>query len=162
MDQQPLPTPAIPWSVDPTERPEQFTVAIQTFSSLPANRTPEAMFSKLRSAYGKPELQKARGAGQCLLTVNQGLCEPIQAFITRFEEILYRANAHVWPDAAKIVSLLVSLNNTWRTRIAERTDIPQAHQRPQAGLADNLIGNRTAGDRLYHLTFVGLKQALIS
>jgi hypothetical protein len=96
-----------------------------SFAKVPANRSPQRLIDKLQASYGEPNARQQ--AGQQMALLSQRSDERIHAYLLRFEEVLYRAGAESWPDAAKINSLVVSLNRSWRHRLSEQHDIPEKY-----------------------------------
>jgi len=95
------------------------------FAKVPGNKIPSRLYEKLRESYGEPNaIQKA---AQDLANLVQHDNEGISAFLNKFEELLYRANASTWPGDAKITSLVASLNKRWKRKLAEHTDVPDRY-----------------------------------
>ena len=64
---------------------------ILPFTKVPSNRIPSRLYEKLRESYREPNaIQKA---AQDLANLVQQNNERISAFLNKFEELLYRANA---------------------------------------------------------------------
>ncbi|KAI1492444.1 hypothetical protein F5X96DRAFT_377257 [Biscogniauxia mediterranea] len=87
---------------------------------------PDDLLARL-DAYREPNA--ARRAGQELHALKQQPAEAITAFIPRFEEVLFRASADAWPDAAKINCLVSCLNAEWQQRLNERTELAEAYEK---------------------------------
>lgn len=53
---------------------------------------------------------------------------------------MYKAEAHNWPSAAKVLSITTSLSPAWRLRLADRTDVPDEYD-PFVAYLRKLEGN---------------------
>ena len=94
-------------------------------SSTPATRTPAQLFEKLRFNFG--EVNQDKKAGLELYKLKQKDKESFSYFITRFEEVLYRAKGNTWPDTAILNSLRHSMNDEWLKRLGEHPEAPDTY-----------------------------------
>jgi hypothetical protein len=95
------------------------------FVSSTAMVTAEALFDRLGLAYG--DVKRAERAQVELVSARQSGREGLAHYLVRFNDILHRAEAHNWPDAAKKTALLTSLAPQWQRRLAERSELPATY-----------------------------------